>query len=366
MKLAVVCDTHFGARGDSPAMQNSMKKFYENVFFPTLDKHNVSEVLHGGDYMDRRKFVNYQTAQFVHDVYRKPMRERNIQETILLGNHDIYYRNGTEVNCVTELYREATDINIVKSPVEQEFGGCLFLLLPWMCESNRADSMRLIDESKAQFVLGHLELQGFQMYRGQPASYEGLDPKLFDRFDLVMSGHYHHQSQQGPIKYLGAPYPMIWSDYRDARGFHVFDTETHELTFIENPYSLFVRMVYDDKDKKHNYVEQIVKGILTQGSVFSEAYVKIIVKTKEQPYWFDLVVDACYKQNAQDVQVIDDIVINDGEDDSESNVQTLDTLALMQEYVETLTISCDKSELQKYLQELYKKAIDSTLSARLT
>lgn len=68
-----------------------------------------------------------------------------------------------------------------------------------------------------------------------------------------MSGHYHHRSSTHPIQYLGA-YPMVWSDYSDPRGFHLFDTETHALTFVPNPYTMFARFVYDDLDK-HEYVD---------------------------------------------------------------------------------------------------------------
>src|SRR5579885_2504875 len=249
MKQAIITDSHFGARNDLPALQHNMGRFYSEIFFPTLDKHGIKTVLHGGDYTDRRKYVNYATARMVFDGYRTPIRERGIHEYIVLGNHDCYLKHTNDINSVEELCRDDATVTVIKHPVEMEIDGCEFLMLPWICDANREDSMRLIQESRASVVLGHLQLAGFSMYRGQ-VNEDGMSAKLFDRFELVMSGHYHHKSQSGPVHYLGAPYPMTWQDYRDPRGFHLFDTETHELTFIENPFSIFNRIIYDDQGEK--------------------------------------------------------------------------------------------------------------------
>jgi DNA repair exonuclease SbcCD nuclease subunit len=363
--VAIITDTHFGARNDSLHMLASMRKFYDNVFFPTLDTYGVRRVLHGGDYVDRRKYVNYHTASFIRNVYREGLRKRHIEEDVIVGNHDCYFRDSTQLNAVRELVEDDETVRCYVHPHELDVDGVGVLLLPWIVDSNRADSMKLIETSKCSIVLGHLELQGFQMFRGMPAS-TGLDPQLFDRFELVMSGHYHHKSEKGPVHYLGAPYPMIWSDYRDPRGFHIFNTDTKELTFIENPFSLFVRIVYDDAGQSHDYIKQLAGSILAKDSPYHDAYVKIIVKSKNQPYWFDLMMDALYKVNAQDIIVVDDIVVDDNGDESEAPVTDVDTLTLMREYVDSLSITCDKEELFNYLQTKYREALAATQSARFS
>ena len=53
--------------------------------------------------------------------------------------------------------------------------------------------MEALSKSPAQIAMGHLEVSGFQMYRGQ-YSENGWDKELFRRFDTVFSGHFHHKS----------------------------------------------------------------------------------------------------------------------------------------------------------------------------
>jgi hypothetical protein len=346
---------------------HSQAKFFDKVFFPTLYEHGIKTVLHGGDYTDRRKYVSYGTAGWMYTHYRSLLSVGGITEVAIVGNHDCFLKHSTSINSITELYRDDDTIDIITQPTHRIFGGQDVLLLPWICDENRDASMQMIADSKAALVLGHLELAGFQMYRGLP-NMDGLPAELFDKFKLVLSGHYHHRSTKEPVHYLGAPYPMTWADYRDPRGFHLLDMDTHELTFIENPYSIFNRIVYDDVDQKHSYINDLCQSIIAADSPYREAFVKVVVKRKEQPYWFDLMMDALYKVNALDVQVVDDIMVNDDGDETKTFDESalLDTVALMREYVESLSISCDKVELNKYLQGIYLEAIAANQSARLS
>jgi DNA repair exonuclease SbcCD nuclease subunit len=365
-QIALITDTHFGVRSDSGVVQEWQKKFLDEVFFPTLDKHQITHVLHGGDYGDRRKYINFSTAQFIEQAYRAPLRRRGITEHVIVGNHDCFLRESTHINSIEEVYRHDASLVIHKDPTEITIHDTEILLLPWICDSNRDASMRYIRDSRCSVVLGHLEISGFQMYRGMP-NHEGLKPELFDRFSVVMSGHFHHRSSQGPIHYLGAPYAMVWSDYRDPRGFHLFDTDTHTLTFIENPYSMFARLVYDDEQQPTTYVEQTLASILSPSSPYANAYVKVVVKSKTQPYWFDLVMDALAKINAQDVMVVDDVTAQteDGTELPEHVSADIDTLSLMTDYVSGLSVTCDKIELQTYLQNTYREALTQSQSARV-
>ena len=59
MKLCILGDTHFGARGDSLDFHKYFQKFYDDVFFPYLKKNNVTTIIQMGDLFDRRKYINF-------------------------------------------------------------------------------------------------------------------------------------------------------------------------------------------------------------------------------------------------------------------------------------------------------------------
>ena len=44
MKVAIITDTHWGARNDSQAFTNYFIKFYEEIFFPELLERNIDTV----------------------------------------------------------------------------------------------------------------------------------------------------------------------------------------------------------------------------------------------------------------------------------------------------------------------------------
>ena len=93
MKIALITDTHFGARNDSLAFNDHFYKFWREVFFPYIDKHGIDTVIHLGDVMDRRKFISYKIAKDFREQFIKPIVDRNIDMHMIVGNHDTYYRN---------------------------------------------------------------------------------------------------------------------------------------------------------------------------------------------------------------------------------------------------------------------------------
>ena len=188
MKIALLNDTHFGCRNDSPHFINYQNKFYEELFFPYLVKNDIKCLVHLGDVVDRRKFINHNTAHNFKIKFWDKLEELGIDTHIILGNHDTYYKNTNEVNAIQNLnlgkvktYTRATEVNL---------GGLDILFIPWICEDNIEDTLYQIDNSTSQIAMGHLEIKGFEMHKGV-VNEHGLDREQFKRFEKVMSGHFH-------------------------------------------------------------------------------------------------------------------------------------------------------------------------------
>ena len=62
MKIALLNDTHFGCRNDSPHFMEYQNRFYDELFFPYIKENNIRHLIHLGDVVDRRKFINYNIA----------------------------------------------------------------------------------------------------------------------------------------------------------------------------------------------------------------------------------------------------------------------------------------------------------------
>jgi hypothetical protein len=145
---------------------------------------------------------------------------------------------------------------------------------------------------------------------------------------------------------------MTWSDYNDPRGFHIFDTETRELEFIHNPHTMFQKWFYNDT----NWVDQNEMDTL-DFSQAKDAFVKVVVKSKTNPYWFDMYVERLEKAGALDIQVVDDNLNLQLEDDEDIVDEAEDTLTILKNYASMINSTVDNNELNKFLSELYSEAL---------
>lgn len=356
MKVAIINDTHWGVRNDSAAFLDHFRKFYSEVFFPVCEEQGIDTILHLGDLVDRRKYINYVTAKNMHEIFMQPIIDNDMTLHCVVGNHDTFYKNTNDINSVNQLYSHSDSKNLNfywNEPIELDFDGTKIMLSPWICPSNQQETMDVFEKTSAQILMGHFEIQGFEMMKGHLCDH-GLSKNIFSKFDIVYSGHFHHPSENGNIKYLGAPYEMNWSDHGQRRGFNIFDTETRELTHVPNPFKMFHKIVYDDEDMT---VEDVSNLDISQ---LTNTYIKVIIKNKSNPYVFDLFIDRLMQSSACDIKVVEDHQNLDVIDESELIDEAEDTLTILKKYVDSLDIkkAGNKQRVEAILRDLYQEAIN--------
>ena len=346
MKIALLNDTHFGCRNDSPAFMKYQNRFYEELFFPYLIENNIKTLIHLGDVVDRRKFINHNTAHNFKKKFWNKLEDLDIDTHILLGNHDTYYKNTNEINAMDNLSL-SKDIKIYREPKTVNFDGLDILFVPWIADDIMEESLHTIDGSQAEVVMGHLEIKGFEMHKGYYNEH-GLEKSIFHRFEKVMSGHFHKKSDDGQIYYLGCQYEMTWSDYMCPKGFHIFDTGTRELSRVENPNRMFKKIVYNDKETNYDTID--IKE-------FDQTFVKLFISNKSDNDMFERFMDRLYTQI--NVHAID--VIEDPTDIGASVAENIlekgeDTLTFLGNYIDQADIKLDKQKLKQFAKELYMEA----------
>jgi len=352
MKIAIVTDTHFGARNDSQLFLDHFVDFFQDVFFPSLKKYDIDTVIHAGDLLDRRKYVNFNTLKTVRNKVLEPLRDMGVQIHCILGNHDTYYKNTNDVNSVRELFADKYDnFHLYEKPVTKEFGGMEIALLPWINSENLQESLDFVKETPAQWLIGHLELDGYEVLRGHKFD-GGMDPKTFSRFEQVLSGHFHCRQERGNVMYLGTPYQITFSDSGERKGFWILDTETREMEFIKNPDCMFHSLSYNDEEKDYT------KFINGSHPIFRNKYVKIYVHKKKNPYILDRVMDALYNSGVFSLTVVDETDKLTQEDTDAADI-TKSTLEIILSEVDEREDIKNKEEVKGIIREIYMEAISS-------
>ena len=338
MKLALITDCHLDGRKGSLAFWEYFQKFYDEVFFPALEEHGVTTVIDLGDTFDNRKSMDFNTFHRVKTNYFERLKDYKVH--MILGNHCTYYKNTNRINSPELLLEQYDNISIYSEPKHIKLGSKKFLMLPWINKENQDEVFELLETSEADICCGHLELNGFEVTPGMKMDH-GMDANLFHRFKRVWSGHFHHKSKIGNVQYLGNPYQMYWNDYKDTRGFHIYDTESDNLGYIKNPFEIFDKIFYDDTSVDYN--KQDV-------SSYKDKYIKIVVNEKRDYQMFETLVDRLYNVGVHDVKIVETLV---EEDTADIEISSKDTLTLLNEYIDEVEMSVDKSDLKGLMRNLY-------------
>ena len=249
MKFIVLGDTHFGVKGFNEDFLDNQLAFFHEQLFPYMLENGIDTIVQLGDWLDNRKIINIKTFNRIVNEFCEPMKEHGFKFISFLGNHDIYYSSTLDINMVQyfqDLYPD--NITVYQKPETIKLGSYKYKLFPWVVDKH-IDTKEL---QGADVIFGHFEIKNFEMVKGHVDGKSELSSDFFKKIKglkMVVSGHYHIQSTDGFIVYVGTPYQLNWGDYKTPRGFFVF--EGHDYEFIENTVSSkFIKIKYNDQAEK--------------------------------------------------------------------------------------------------------------------
>ena len=347
MKVAILNVTHCGVRNSSDIFLNYQERFYSEIFFPYLKEHNIKNILHLGDYYEHRKFVNFKALNQNRKVFLEPLRDNGITMDIIPGNHDVFYKNTNELCSLKELLGYfTTNVNIIMKPTVLDYDGLGVAVIPWINNANYKEYTDFIANCKAPMLGAHLELLGFDMYKGMPNPH-GMTADLFKRFEMVMSGHFHTKSNKGNVHYLGSQMEFTWSDVDDPKFFHILDTETREITPVRNPITMFEKIVYNDEKIDYNSIDV---------EQYRHKFIKVLVVNKTDLYQFDKFIDRLQSIELHELKIAENFEEFVGSSVDDDKVSLEDTKDLLDTYVDAVETDLDKDNIKMKLRELYTEA----------
>ena len=345
MKIALITDTHAGVRGDSDTFAQYQYKFWYDVFIPYLESNNINDIIHLGDITDRRKWINYKTLNSFRTLMHNLTDRFDLK--VIIGNHDTFYKNTSEINAMECLFSGAARFQWYSDPEEIWYPGVEhpLLFVPWINESNYDLTMEKIKNTSAKICLGHLNLQGFEMARGH-VNKEGMDRKVFSKFDMTFSGHFHKRSHLDNIWYLGSPFEQTWIDWNEERGFHVLDTDTMELEFIPNPHKMFHKIDYNGTSPSLDV------------SKYENKAIKVVISQIDDQYEYTKFIQELESVNPWHMQIIDNSDVYDTSDVVVEHIESKSTIEVLNEYVDQTNYD-NKDEVKTLMRDIFNDAISS-------
>lgn len=342
-KIVILGDTHLGVGSSSDHFHKYFAKSFSHMFEYMLDN-DIHTIIQTGDMYDRRREVHFNTLYQTKIYFFDRLVAQDITVFVMCGNHDSLYKSSNHINSIT-LLKHDNVIPVDMEPRTYSIEGISIDLYPWVNESNLNASLKFCSESSSKIAVGHFEFANFPMHRGSMAE-DGMDHKLFSKYDKIISGHYHTQSEQDNVQYTGTPYELTWIDHDDPKGFWVFDTETQNMEFIRNPYTLYAKISYtDDMYDSFDYAS------------VSDKFVKVFVTDKETSKKLQKFVDKLLAQKPIDVKVVDNIIVESVSTALGSTKSLTSTQDMIESVVENMDVSIDKQKLKRYVLDTYSEAL---------
>lgn len=245
-------------------------------------------------------------------------------------------KESLEINTPRLILEEySTNFTVVDSPTEYLIEGNNYLLVPWICKQNSMSVLTAINNSDADYMVGHFEFVGFPMHKNGSLCSTGLDPSALTKFKKIISGHYHTQSEKGNVLYTGTPYELTWIDADDPKGF--WTIAGGDISFVRNPHILHQYIKYPslDVDICDKFVRATIDGEPDK---------------KDLQKWKDKLV----KMNPYDIKYIENHTSL--YTDTVDIKQIASTEELIFKFIDDSVIEVDKTRLKQTMHEIYVKA----------
>ena len=224
--MILLGDTHLGIKKFDTKTFEAHVSFIKDVVNYAKEKNKA--IFQLGDLFDNRYMCDIAFLNNVFDLFEF-IQSKGVKFYSLLGNHDIYYREKRDISLSRILAKHFNNFVLYDKQSILEYKGKKIFIVAWLCRDDVLDTSLL---ENADYVFGHLEINGFEIIKGHFSENHKLNNEDFKI--PVFSGHYHLKNKNNNVYYIGTPYQLTWGDFDTQKGFYDFDVENNKIKFIEN------------------------------------------------------------------------------------------------------------------------------------
>lgn len=301
--------------------------------FDVAEQRNIKDILFGGDLFHDRQKIDVYTYQRTFETLEKNLRDNKFNLYLLLGNHDLWFNDNTNISSVIPL-SSLPGIKVISKPERIKISGNNWDFIPFT-----HNPLITIEELQKltgtpEYALGHIAVDGAILHGSQQSDvaieHDGdmkiIGASIFDIYKHTFLGHYHaEQLVTKKVEYIGSPLELSFGEAFQEKHIIIFDGKSGKKQYIKNDFSpkhLIISLEEKDKyDLEGNFVQirvdeigatdliSIKKEILEQNKLGS-----LDIKQKKRKIEEHVINDAksiLYKGDEMLSKYLDEIGTND-------------------------------------------------------
>lgn len=266
-KIHLVGDLHLGIKNNSIEWLEIQKSFLLDDLLEKVDQDfnpDQDILIFEGDIFHSRESVNIRIQNESFAIFAQLAKKFKRGIYIILGNHDVYYKDKNTVNSVNALSYLADNIHVFeRSEILKINNKFSFLMLPWVDDYTRLAGIIEDNRDDADYIICHADIKGLTLNKWAKVEH-GIELSALSTFKKVYSGHIHIRQEKDNLLYTGTPYQMDRGDRDNQKGHYVLDVTGTEIVeeFLPNTKSpVFLKLdIFDVLEMTESEINSLFKN----------------------------------------------------------------------------------------------------------
>ena len=241
--------------------------------FEVAEKNHIENIIFGGDLFHDRQKIEIFTYQKTYETLRKWLITGKYKLFLLLGNHDLWFNEKTNISSVIP-FSDIPNVKVISNVERIKIDNSYWDFIPFTHDPLTAIKMLNGMDGKKEYAIGHLAIDGAKLHTHVVSDviieHDGdmviLDSEIFSGYKHVFLGHYHaEQKLNKNVEYIGSPLQLSFGEAFQNKHVIIFEQDKNNCNYIKNEFSpkhFIIKSEDVDKyDLNNNFVQVCVDDV---------------------------------------------------------------------------------------------------------